>query len=256
MLTSSEVLTKYLSTHKDLIETEQVDDKNIIVSFPLHFVGNHRVEVSITEADGLLFLSDIGRTITELKDYGYSVSAGLMSRMVEIAKPASVRVVNENLVMNCNSDELGTSLHSFVETAKTIGDAYLAFQVKAQPERKLVEDIAELLNEAHIPYRPSHKVHGKIDAHSVDFYLPPNGHPGLALEVLGGYNTHTTAQVWYFRSQDIKAYDSRMRVGIIYDIENSSWSLKSEKILREAADFALPSSDLPILSKTVKDTVR
>jgi hypothetical protein len=256
MLLLDEVLKSYFATHKELIATEQVDDNNVIVSFPLHFVGNHRIEVSITETmDGIFLISDIGRTISELKDYGYSVSPGLLSRMVQIAKPANVRIVNDNLVMDCRPEEIGVCLHTFAEAAKTIGDAYLAFHVKTPPEKKLFEAVSQLLNDSAIPYKPSHKVHGKIDAHSVDFYVPPNGHPGLALEVLGGYNTHTTAQIWHFKCQDIRGFDSRMKVGIVYDIEESNWSQKSEEILRDVADFALASSDLLRLPSIVKSTV-
>ncbi len=252
-----EVLKNYFATHKELIATKQVDDDSVIVSFPLHFVGNHRVEVSVTKAaEGIFLVSDIGRTISELKDYGYSVSPGLLSRMVQIAKPANVRIVNDNLVMDCRPDEIGVSLHMFAEAAKTIGDAYLAFHVKTPPEKKLVEAVGQLLDESAIPYKLSHKVRGKIDAHSVDFYLPPNGHPGLALEVLGGYNTHTTAQIWHFKCQDIRGLDDRMRVGIVYDIEDSNWSQKSEAILRDVADFALASNDLFRLPSVVKSTVR
>jgi hypothetical protein len=255
MLVLDEILENYFSTHKELIATEQVDDNSVIVSFPLHFVGNHRVEVSITEADGILLISDIGRTISELKDYGYSVSPGLLSRMVQIAKPANVRIVNENLVMDCRPGEVGASLHSFAEAAKTIGDAYLAFHVKTPPEKKLLEAVGQLLNESAIAYKTSHKIRGKIDAHAVDFYVPPNGHPGLALEVLGGYNTHTTAQIWHFKCQDIRAFDNRMKVGIVYDIEESNWSEKSEAILRDVADFALSSTDIIRLPSIVKSTV-
>jgi hypothetical protein len=250
------ILKNYFSTHKELIATEEVDESNAIVSFPLHFVGNHRVEVSVTKAmGGILLLSDIGRTISELRDYGYAVSPNLLSRMVQIAKPATVRIVNDNLVMDCRPEEIGSALHTFAEAAKTIGDAYLAFHVKTPPEKKLVEDVGNLLNELEIPYRADYKIHGKIDTHLVNFYLPPNGHPGLALEVLGGYNTHSTAQIWYFKCEDIRAFDSRLKVGIVYDVEDASWSRKSQQILNNVADFALPSSDLPRLPDVVKSTV-
>jgi hypothetical protein len=252
----NDVLKHYLSTHKELIATEQVDENNAIVSLPLHFVGNHRVEVSITKAtDGLFLLSDLGRTIGELKEYGYAVSQNLLSRMVKIAKPANVRIVNENLVMDCRPDEVGTALHIFAEAAKTIGDAYLAFQVKTPSEKKLIEEVRNLLGERHILYKFAHKVHGKLDVHPIDFYVPPNGHPGLALEVLAGYNTHSTAQIWYFKCQDIRAFDSRLKVGIVYDVEDSNWSKRSEAILHNVADFALPSNDLPSLPDIVKSTV-
>jgi hypothetical protein len=251
-----EILKNYFSAHKELIATEQLNDDSVMVSFPLHFVGNHRIEVAVSRAsDGLFVISDVGRTISELKDYGYAVSPSLLSRMAHIAKPASVRIVSENLLMDCPESEVGSALHSFVEVAKTIGDAYLAFHVKSPTEKRLIEEVKERLDETEIPYRTSHKVHGKIDAHPVDFYMPPNGHPGLALKVLGGFNTHTTAQVWYFKCQDIRGYDSRVKVGIVYDTEESNWSSKSETILRDIADFAMPSNEISGLPDLVKYTV-
>jgi len=256
MIKVDEVLSKYFLTHKELIATEQVDENNIIVSFPLHFVGNHRVEVSVTETEGIFLLSDIGRTISELKDYGYSVSPSLLSRMTEIVKPVKVRIVNDSLIMDCRPEEVGGSLHSFAEAAKTIGDAYLAFHSRTVPEKKLIEAVAETLDESAVAYKEGQKIHGKIDAHSVDFYVPPNGHAGLALEVLGGYNTHTTAQIWHFKCQDIRAFNSMVKVGIVYDVEDSNWSNKSEAILRDVADFALASVDLPTLSNVLKTTLR
>ena len=257
MLLLSEILQRYFNAHRELIVTEQLDSDTVVVSFPLHHVGNHRIEVSVSKSfDNLLVISDLGRTISELRDYGYAVSQNLLSRMTQIAKPGGIRIVNDYLVMDCREEEVGSALHSFAETAKTLGDAYLAFHVKTTPERKLLEAVASLLDELEVPYRPGHKIHGRIDSHSVDFYLPPNGHPGLALEVLGGYNTHTTAQIWYFKCQDIRAFDDRMKVGLVYDIEESNWSDKSAAILRNVADFAVPSTELPMLPNLVKDAVR
>ena len=136
-LSLEHILQSYFDAQKDLIVGEQVDDNNAVVSFPFHYVGNHRVEVSVTKTLGdQLILSDMGRTIGELKEYGYAVSAPLLARMVAIAKPANVRIVAENLVMDCPPDLIGSSLHSFAEAAKTIGDAYLAFRVKAPSENR------------------------------------------------------------------------------------------------------------------------
>lgn len=251
-----EVLDKYLAVHQEMIATEQIDDDNVIVSFPLHFVGRHRVEVAVTRsANNFYVLSDMGRTIGELKQAGYTVSPALLSRMVEIAKPAEVRVVNENLIMECRPNDTGVALHVFSEIAKTIGDAYLAFSARSQPEKRLMQAVGNALNESHLAYKSDHKIAGKIEAHTVDFYIPPNGHLGLALGVLGGYNTHTTAQVWHFKCQDIR-FNPRMRVGIVYDTEESNWSFKSEKILNDMADFAIPSYDLPNLSEKVKSAIR
>lgn len=251
-----QVLENYFVTHRELIATEQVDESNVIVSFPFHYVGNHRVELSITKATGGLFLiSDVGHTIGELKEYGYAVSQRLLARMVQIAKPANVRIVNENMVMDCRPEEVGVALHNFAEAAKTIGDAYLAFHVKAPSEKRLIEEVRALFSELQIAYKLGQRVHGKLDTHPVDFYIPPNGHAGLALGVLGGYNTHTTAQVWYFKSQDMRAFNSRLKVEIVYDIEESNWSERSQAILSDAADFALPSSELRSLGNVVKSTV-
>ena len=43
-----------------------------------------------------------------------------------------------------------------------------------------------------------------------------------------------------------------MKVGLVYDVEQSTWSQKSETILRDVADFAVPSDNLSNLGDTVK----
>jgi hypothetical protein len=255
MALKDEILRSYFATHKELIEAEQLDEDNALFSFPLHIVGNHRIEVSVTKTDGVFLLSDTGRIISDLKDYGYSISRSLLERMAHIARPANVRIVNGTLVMDCPQSEIGGALHIFAEAAKTIGDAYLAFPAKTSSEKRLLEDVARVLDESHLAYRVSHKVEGNIEKHTVDFYMPPNGHPGLALEILGGYSTHMMAQVWYFKCNDMRLSNSRLKFGIIYDIENSTWSAKSQEILQNVADFALPSTDLPRLPDTVKSAV-
>jgi hypothetical protein len=50
MLTS--VLEQYLTTYKDLISVEQIDENSVSLSFPFHFASNHRIEVVVTHATG------------------------------------------------------------------------------------------------------------------------------------------------------------------------------------------------------------
>jgi hypothetical protein len=190
-----------------------------------------------------------------MKEYGYVVSASLLSRMEEIAKPCKVNIVDETMISQSTITDIGPSLHSFAEAAKTIGDAYFAFRVKAQLEKRLLDAIREIFADRQIAYKLDQKVRGKIDLHPVDFYIPPNGDPGLALGVLGGYNTHTTAQVWYFKCQDIRMGDARLKVGLVYDVEESTWSQKSQQILHDVADFALPSDQIRTLGDTVTSAV-
>ena len=200
-----QVLDSYFTAHKELIDSESDGENDVVVSFPFHFVGNHRVEVSVTKVMGGQFvLSDMGRTIGESKEYGYAVAPPLLARMVEIAKPAQVRVVDQNCVANCDPERLGVMLHEFAEAAKTIGDAYLAFKIKIQPDTRLIDAISSILAERDIAYKLHQKVKGKIDIHPIDFVIPPNGHPGLALTALSGVNTHNMAQIWYFKCQDIR----------------------------------------------------
>lgn len=251
-----QVLQSYFSAHRELIDSESDGENDVVVSFPFHFVGNHRVEVSVTKVMGGQFvLSDMGRTIGELKEYGYAVAPPLLSRMTEIAKPAQVRIVDQTLVANCAPESLGAVLHQFAEAAKTIGDAYLAYKVKVQPDTRLIDEISQILGEREIAYKINQKIKGKIDIHPVDFVIPPNGHPGLALAALGGANTHNTAQIWFFKCQDIRAQQSRMKVGLVYDVEQTIWSSKSEAILRETADFALPSDQIKSLGEAVTSSI-
>ena len=175
--------------------------------------------------------------------------------MVEIAKPAQVRVLDESLVADCTPHYVGIVLHEFAEAAKTIGDAYLAYKVKTSPDTRLIEEIRAIFADRQIAYKFNQKVRGKIDVHPIDFVIPPNGHPGLALAALGGGRTHDTAQIWYFKCQDIRTQDNRLKVGIVYDVEQSVWSSRSETILRDNADFAMPSDQIETLGDTVTSII-
>ncbi len=251
-----QVLESYFTAHKELIEAESEGENDVVVSFPFHYVGNHRVEISVTKVMGGQFvLSDMGQTIGELKEYGYALAAPLLARMVEIAKPAQVRIVDQSLIANCDPERIGAVLHEFAEAAKTIGDAYLAYKVKTPPDLRLIDEIRRIFETREIAYKFAQKVRGKIDVHPIDFVIPPNGHPGLALSAIGGANTHNTAQIWFFKCQDIRAQNLRMKVGLVYDVEQTTWSSKSETILREQADFAIPSDQIKSLGDTVTSAI-
>ena len=63
-----QVLENYFGAHKELIAAESDGENDVVVSFPFHYVGNHRVEISITEVmGGQLVRFRMGRTIGELK---------------------------------------------------------------------------------------------------------------------------------------------------------------------------------------------
>ncbi len=251
-----QILKSYFHAHRELIAAEEVDDSDVVVSFPFHYTGNHRVEVSVTKGlGGEYLLSDMGRTIGELKESGYAVALPLRTRLIEIAKPANVRIVEDHLIMDCKPEEIGNVLHTFAEAAKTIGDAYLAYRVKVPQEQKLLSNVRQVFAERQIAYRPDHKVAGSLDTHTVNVYIPPNGKPGLALEVLAGYNTHALAQIWGFKCGDIRAKQSRLKLGLVYDVDDFQWSEKSENILRSIADFAIPSSQLTTLGDAVESAV-
>src|SRR2546426_9134775 len=88
------VLESYFQSQRELIAAEQMDSDNVIVSFPFHYSGGHRVELNITAIPGdRFFVSDMAQTIGELKQSGYGVTKTLRNRIQEIAAAARIKVV-------------------------------------------------------------------------------------------------------------------------------------------------------------------
>ena len=50
------ILKNYLDAQRGLTEIEQVDENNVVLSLPLHFSANTRVEVTVTLSGPLILL--------------------------------------------------------------------------------------------------------------------------------------------------------------------------------------------------------
>jgi hypothetical protein len=234
---------EYLKVYRDLLVTEPVDHDSMTLSFPFHFASNHRVEITVTELRGGLFLlSDSARTIGELRESGYVINKDLRERIVTLARIAELNVTQDHLVMQSSKGTLGMDIQRFLEAAKTIGDVYFVHRVRPSTERELVRRVKTVLDARHAIYKENAKVGGEIENHSFDFLIPPNGTPGLAIEVLAAQNTHNAAQVWGFKCDDIRRSpaNKNLRLGIVYDTTSARWSEESRRILESRASLVLP----------------
>ena len=152
----------------------------------------------------------------------------------------------------CARKDLGTALHELGEAAKTLGDAYLMPRDK-EPDPKVEESIKDRVRKTFQSeqyfYQERQTVPGKIEqGHEVDFYIPPNGANGLALEVLIKPN-RLRAEAWGFRAQDMKQANQGLRVGFVYDEVPSDLN---RTILGSIADIALPSSQMMFFSEQLR----
>jgi hypothetical protein len=234
-------IQSFLDFYREDLEAEVLDDRNVILSFPVHFSGFHRVEVTVTSLEGDRYiLSDGAKTLEELKSAGYELTSKLKKRVELISRAASLRVVNGYLVAESEGHSLGSSIQSFVEAAKTIGDAYLVQRAAAPKETHLYDLVSDLLNEQRVPYQLKHPLRGKVENHTIDFYFPPNGVPGLALTVMGN-PSRMAAEAWAFKSWDIKQENERTKVGIVFDSEAGE---SSRTVLRASADLSVPSDEI------------
>src|SRR5258708_39997426 len=119
-----QILGNYLDAQRGLTEIEQVDENNVVLSLPLHFSANTRVELAVTRITESYFtISDMAQTLGELKDAGYGIGGKLKEKIRGIAKAAGADFVGNHLVRKCSSEELGEAIHQFADVAKTIGDA-------------------------------------------------------------------------------------------------------------------------------------
>lgn len=241
------VLDTYISAYRGLIATERIDEKNVVLSFPFHIASNHRIEITITDrGGGRYILSDAARTLSEVRAAGYSLTDQMRSRLERIALLSGVRVVEDTIILDVDRSEIGHAIQKFLELSKMIGDVYLVHRQQITEEEDIVNEVRCALNSRGLLYRNNAKVQGEIDSHNFHFYIPPNGHPGLALNVLSGRNTHTVAQVWGFKCEDIKRDErnKNLKLALVYDTRRDSWSEASTSILHNRADIAVSNSEL------------
>jgi hypothetical protein len=244
-------ITRFFEFYKGDLESEIMDDNNVMISFPVHFSGFHRVEVTVTQVSPDQFLlSDGAKTIEELKNAGYSLNSRLKKRLETISRFAKLRVVDGYLVAESDRASLGSSILRFLEASKTIGDAYLVQRAYPPRETNLLDQVSRFLASQQVPYQMKHNLRGKIENHTVDFYFPPNGVPGLALSVMSN-PTRMSAEAWAFKSWDIKSENERTKVGVVYDAAAAGEISKA--ILKHSADMSIPSSEIQSLQGGLQD---
>ena len=237
-----EVFKYYVDAQVGLTEIEQVDGNNVVVSLPLHFSGNTRVELAITKiSDKYFAISDMARTLGELKDAGLGINQKLKDKIESLAKPAGLKFVGNHLVRECSATDIGEAIHQFADVAKTIGDAYITYRFRSEreDEDELIKKVRHVFSERKYSYKEKQEVGGVIEKHTVDFYIAPNGSRGLVLAVLPN-PTQIIAEAWGFKTQDIKHADNRLTVSIVYDASRAKEVSKT--ILEKMADVPVASN--------------
>lgn len=250
------VLETYLKAYRGLIAVERLDQSTVL-SFPLHLAASHRIEITVTDwGKGRFLISDSARTLGEIEAAGYSVTRQMRERLDRLAASIGARIVDTHLVLETTHKDLGGSIQRFLELSKTLGDVYLVHKQREKPDEDLIQEVGNVLSAGGLHYRQHEKIHGRLDVHSLDMVVPPNGHPGLAVGILGGHNTHGVAAVWYYRCDDIRAgewyQNAKARLALVYDVRSEPWSETSRSILESKADIAVPSDSLNELSKRLK----
>ena len=235
-------LDRFFEFYRNDVESEVVDANNVVLSFPVHFSGFHRIEITVTRASQDKFIiSDGSRTIDELKMAGYTINKNLREKIETITRSAQLRIVNNYLLTDTNLKDLGSSIQRFVEATKTIGDAYLVHKASAPRDKELLDTVSRILYGYSVPFQIRHTLQGKIEDHTIDFFFPPNGVPGLALSVVGN-PSKMAAEAWAFKLSDIRMTNDRVKVGVVYNSDETKES--SKNILQHSADMSIPSTEL------------
>jgi hypothetical protein len=179
----------------------------------------------------------------------------MKARLQQLASAVGASIVDTHLVLQSDEAGLGASIQKFLELSKTIGDVYLVHKQREKPDEELVQEVGAVLSASGLHYRLHEKIYGHLDIHPLDLVVPPNGHPGLAVAILHGQNTHTVAGFWYYRCDDIKAgqwyRNAKAKLALVYDVRYP-WSETSRNILESKADIAIPSDSLGQLSMRLK----
>jgi hypothetical protein len=241
------VLSTYLHTYSSLIAVEPADENSVTLSFPFHLASNHRIEITITDlGNERCVVSDAARTLGEIKNAGYSLSGEVRNRLEAMAKPSGLRLVGDYFLLESSYADLGLSIQRFLEMSKTIGDAYLIYRQPPIREGELLAEVKSVLDSRRLLYRENRKVRGQLESHPFDLLVSPNGNPEMAVSVLVGQNTHTLAQVWAYKCEDIhrETENRNLRLALIYDVRSANWSPTSQRILASRADIALRGDSL------------
>lgn len=248
-----DVLSEYISAYRELIVVEPTEENSATLSFPFHYSGDHRIELTVTRIDKNRYvISDLARTMSELRDAGYRMGAATRKKVEKLAKRSGLRVTKDHLLAECDAKGLGVTIQTVLESAKTIADAYLVHgRPRGVPEEELANAVRKILTERKVLYKEKEKIRGEIERHSVDFYAPPNGSVGLAVSILSGYNTHIIAEAWGFKCEDIRQANANLKIGLVYDVEGGKWTDESRKILEEKADMAVPGDSLRSFGESI-----
>lgn len=243
-----QIFNGYLDAQRGLTEVEEIDENNAIVSLPLHFSANTRVELAVTKITESFFaISDMAKTLGELKDAGYGVGGKLKAKIQGFAKAGKLEFAGNHLVRKCSAAELGEAIQQFADVAKTIGDAYLTYGIRRIPdeEDELIGRVRKIFTERQYRFKEKQELTGHIEVHTVDFYISPNGHKGLALAVLPN-PTKIVAEAWGFKSRDIKTTNKNVQTAIVYDSARAKE--ESSAILKATIDVPVPSNSLEDLT--------
>jgi hypothetical protein len=251
---TTSVLGTYLSAYRKLIVTESLDENNVTISFPFHLAGSHRIEITVTTiSKERCILSDAGRTLGEIEDAGHSLTPQIKERLEKLANLSGVRIVRDHLLLESTYKHLGVSIQKYLEMSKMIGDVYLVHRQRADAGDDLLSQVRNVFDSTRILYRQRQKLHGQIEDHQIDLLVAPNGHPGLALNVVSGQNTHALAQIWYGKCDDIRRAEenNNIKIALIYDVRFDQWSSKSKAWLAAKADVILPGDGLNELPERI-----
>jgi hypothetical protein len=243
-----QILKDYLDAQRGLTEVEQVDENNVILSLPLHFSANTRVELAVTRiTDSYFAISDMAHTLGELKDAGYGIAGKLKEKIRGIAKAGKIEFAGNHLVRKCSSVELGDAIHEFADVAKTIGDAYLTYGARKLPEEEdeLIARVRSIFSKRKYVFKEKQEINGDIEMHTIDFYISPNGNKGLALAVLPN-PIKIVAEAWGFKSRDIKNANKNVAIGIVYDSARAKEDSKA--IFQSTVDIPVPSNAIEDLA--------
>jgi hypothetical protein len=151
--------------------------------------------------------------------------------------------------------ELGFAIQTVLEFSKTIGDVYLIHKLRDEADKEVIDQVASVLKTSHIHFQRDKKISGELEKHPFDIVVNSNGLPGMAVKVLGGQNTHSTAQIWAYKCEDIRRgrwRKAKNKLVLVYD-ERNRWSDASKSILESRADVVLSSGSINLLPDALKN---
>ena len=245
-LNSQLLLNEYLKFIESFSKVKEIKD-GYYISLPFVYAGNHFIELCIKQLNENLFIiSDLGNVLIEVESSGVPIFSNKKRKemLLDIIKKYQLNLDGVILQKTFARNKLAQTIHHFVEAIKSVSDLIYFHEARIPRESIMLQEIKHILDHKRIKYEEQNeaRIDGVLEKHKVDFLIE-NGKPEIIVTLMGD-NTKMLSEIWGFKFSDIKENHPNVCSISVYDVEVSTWSEVSKRILKAKSDYSMPSTDI------------